>query len=118
MLLAEVTQDSTPEPNRLIGLVEFLKGRAEDTAGPKRISQQAFMEIAQQLGINITPQNLGELIDRPPLNNVLEPLDPASGIITFKGGEQEPTKMPVDKAQDIVAKMAKRAEKKSFKSPR
>lgn len=118
MLLAEVANPNTPDPNRILGLVEFLRGRAGDEAGRMQISQDAFIKMAQQLGINITSQNLGELIDQPPLKNVLEPLDPASGMVTFKGGEQTPTKMPVDKAQDIVAKMAKRAEKQSAKSLR
>lgn len=113
MLLREVASVPQVDNAKLLGLVEFLAGRAEDEAGPKQISQVAFMKLAQQLGINITAQNLGEIIEQPPLSNVLEPLDPASGIITFKGGEQTPTKMPVDKAQDIVSKMAKRAEKKS-----
>ncbi len=111
MLLKEVTSPDVDDA-KLIGLVEFLAGRADDEAGRKQISQLAFMKLAQQLGINITAQNLGELIDKPPLNNLLEPLDPGSDVITFKGGEQAPSKMPVDKAQDIVAKMAKRAGKK------
>lgn len=112
MRVTEVAQPNTPDPNRILGLVEFLRGRAGDQGGRLQISQQAFMKLAQQLGINITSQNLGDLINQPPLNNVLEPLDPGSGMITFKGGEKTTTKMPVDKAQDIVSKMAKRAAKK------
>lgn len=109
MLINEVSNTSDPDPNRLIGLVQFLAGRAGDTSSRKQISQDTFIKLAQQLGINISTANLIDMIDRPPLNNVLEPLDPNTGMITFKGGEQTPTAMPVNKAQNIVAGMAKRA---------
>ena len=112
MRILEVDTQLDPEPAKLLGLVEFLAGRAQDTAAKKQISQSAFINMAQQLGINITATNLADMIERPPLSNVLEPLDPASGVVVFKGGESTDVKMPVDKAQDIVAKMAKRAGKK------
>ena len=102
----------TPSPDQLLGLVEFLAGRAEDQAGRKQISQATFISLAQSLGINITPDNLGQIIDQEPLSNVLEPLDPNSGEITFKGAEIAPGGMPVNKAQDIVAAAAKKAASK------
>lgn len=106
MKLNEMT---TPESNQLIGLVQFLRGRAKDTSARLQISQDAFLKLARSLGANITPDNLAQMVDQPPLNALLEPLDPASGVITFKGGELANTAMPVNKAQDIVAKMAKKA---------
>lgn len=107
MLINEVSNSSNPD--RLIGLVQFLAGRANDTASRTQISQDTFIKMARQLGINITSTTLGNMIEQPPLNNLLEPLDPNSGVITFKGGEPASTAMPVNKAQDIVASMAKRA---------
>lgn len=102
----------TPNPDQLLGLVQFLAGRAQDQDGQKQISQQTFISLAQSLGVNITPDNLGPMIDQEPLSNVLEPLDPNSGVITFKGAEIEPGGMPVNKAQDIVAAAAKKAASK------
>lgn len=107
--------DAGADPNKLVGLVQFLAGRAEDTAARKQISQDAFIKMAQSLGINITSQNLGGLIAQPPLNGVLEPLDPNSGMITFKGAEVGPTKMSVPQAQQVVNKMAKSAMKRGMK---
>lgn len=101
--------EPTPSPDQLLGLVQFLDGRAEDQAGTKQVSQKTFIELAQSLGINITLDNLGPMMDQAPLSNVLEPLDPNSGVITFKGAEIDPTQMPVNKAQDIVAAAAKKA---------
>lgn len=103
---------ATPDPSTLTGLVAFLNGRANDTNAQKQISQAAFISLAQSLDINVNAQNLGELIDQPPLSNLLDPLDPNTGMITFKGAEISPTAMPVNKAQDIVAAAAKSAMKR------
>jgi len=114
MRIDEVASSSivTPDPATLMGLVAFLNGRADDTNAQKQISQAAFISLAQSLDINVNDQNLDELIAQPPLSNVLEPLDPNSGMITFKGAQAGPTAMPVDRAQDIVAAAAKSAMKR------
>jgi hypothetical protein len=113
MRLVEFESTSTtPDRKQLLGLVKFLSGRADDTSAQKQISQDAFISIAQDLGININQTNLANVVAQEPLSNVLEPLDPNSGAITFKGAEIGPTAMPVDRAQDIVAAAAKSAAKK------
>lgn len=103
---------TTPDPKQLLGLVKFLDGRAEDTSAQKQISQDAFINLAQSLGINVNKDNLADMVSQEPLSNVLEPLDPNSGVVTFKGANIGPTAMPVNKAQDIVASAAKSAMKK------
>jgi hypothetical protein len=109
MRILEVSASVIPNVGRLVGLVDFLAGRTEDTAGQKRISKEAFITTAQRLGINITNSNLGDLLQQDPLSNLFEPLDPQSKYLVYKGGDQAPAGMPVDRAQDIVAGMAKRA---------
>ena len=109
MRLHELAGD--PEPAKLIGLVDFLSGRAQDTSAKRQIDKDTFIELAQQLKINITDSNLQRFTEQPPLSNVLEPYDPNSGVIVFRGGDTQNTEMPVAKAQDIVANMAKRAMK-------
>lgn len=114
MLIVEVDTSAmpTPSPDKLLGLVEFLSGRAEDTNATKQISKDAFIQMAKHLGINVNANNLQSIVEKPPLSNVLEPLDPNSDMITFKGANIGPTQMPVNKAQDIVAAAAKKAAKK------
>jgi hypothetical protein len=107
MRILEVASD--PRPDRLAGLVKFLAGRADDTGARKQISKAAFMSMAQQLGVNVTDQNLQDMVSRPPLQNMLEPIDPQSDQITFRGGEPGSVNMPVNKAQDIVAQAARSA---------
>ena len=113
MLINEIaTLDGGADPNKLLGLVQFLAGRANDTDAQKQISQEAFIKLAQNLGINVTSQNLAELVGLPPLNGVLEPLDQQSGMITFKGADIGPSNMSVPQAQQVVDKMAKSAMKR------
>lgn len=106
-----ITESSTPSPDELLGLVNFLAGRADDEGAQKQISRDAFISLAQSLGINVTPDNIEEIVGQPPLSSVLEPMTPNAQEIIFKGeGEPaEPVAMPVNKAQDIVAAAAKSA---------
>jgi hypothetical protein len=113
MRIDEVDQTGTQlNSAKLVGLVNFLAGRSNDTNAQKQISQDAFISAARSLGIVLTPENLGDVISKPPLNGVLEPLDPNSNMITFKGAEIAPSKMTVPQAQQVVNKMAKSAMKK------
>lgn len=115
MRINEVDNSANPNPSadQLMGLVSFLDGRSQDTNAKKQISQDAFINMANQLGIHITQQQLADLTLLPPLSNVLEPLTPGStDPIVYKGGEPESVAMPVNKAQDIVAKAAKSAARK------
>ena len=116
MRLHEVeSATATPDPKELLGLVKFLDGRAENTNAQKQISQAAFIGMAQDLGVNINKTNLADVIAQEPLSNVLEPLDPNSDVVTFKGANIGPTAMPVNRAQDIVASAAKQAMKRGMK---
>lgn len=113
MKIFEVDQPQTPDPNKLLGLVDFLAGRSTDTNAPKEISQEAFIKLANHLGIPITKFNLPDLTNQEPLNTVVEPLQPDStNPLVFKGGEPTDVAMPVNKAQDIVAAAAKKAASK------
>jgi hypothetical protein len=96
---------------RLLGLAEFLLGRARDTGGQKQISMQTFLNLAHNMQIDLTPDTLQNMAGQPPLNGVFMPIEPNSGMIRFKGNDSGPVPMPVNQAQDIVAAAAKRAMK-------
>lgn len=114
MLIREFDEGNA-NTRRLAALVDFLAGRSEDTNSKKQISKQAFINAAKNIGININEQTLAELVSQEPLKNILEPIEPNSDIIRYKGNEEVDTAMPVDKAQDIVAKNAKAAMKRDMK---
>jgi hypothetical protein len=93
-------------------LVQFLNGRANNTNAKKEISQDAFIKLANDLDINLTAQNLADVVSQQPLSNLLEPVDPNTGVLVFKDAGKLDVAMPVNRAQDIVAAAAKSAAKK------
>jgi hypothetical protein len=103
---------ASPDSQKLLALTEFLSGRADDTTAKKEISQAAFIDLAKSLGVNVTTDNLGELISQEPLSNVLEPLEPNSDVVRFKGNTEAETGMSVDQARAVVDSNAKAALKR------
>ena len=109
MLIREVAD---PNSQRLAALSQFLLGRSEDETAKKQISQTAFIDLAKSLGVNVTADNLGDLISQEPLSNILEPLEPNSGVVRFKGDTEAQTGMSVDQARAVVDSNAKAAMKR------
>jgi hypothetical protein len=103
---------ATPDSQKLLALTKFLSGRADDTTAKKEISQAAFIDLAQSLGVSINPDGLVELISQEPLSNVLEPLEPNSSVVRFKGNTDATTGMSVDQARAVVDTNAKAAMKR------
>jgi len=113
MLIREVAElDSGPDTKKLAALSQFLLGRSEDESATKQISQQAFIDAAKSLGVNVNMANLGDLVSQEPLSNILEPLDPNSGVVRFKGNTEAETGMSVDQARAVVDSNAKAAMKR------
>lgn len=113
MLIFELLED--PGAKKLAGLATLLSDRAKDRNAKMQINQDAFIEAAKSLNINITKDNLGDLINQVPLKNILEPLDPTSDIISFKGDTEATTGMSVDQARATVDSNAKAAMKRGMK---
>jgi len=108
MRINEVEADDTAD--RLMALAQFAAGRAEDTSAKMQMPVDAFIKRAQSMGIDIDPDTLQTLIGQPPLNGIFNPMDPDATELTFKGNDQTgPVTMPVNQAQDIVAKAAQSA---------
>jgi len=113
MLIREVAElDSGPDTKKLAALSQFLLGRSEDESATKQISQQAFIDAAKSLGVNVNMANLGDLVSQEPLSNILEPLEPNSGVVRFKGDTEAVTGMSVDQAHAVVDSNAKAAMKR------
>ena len=109
MLIREVAD---PNTQRLAALSQFLLGRSQDETAKKQISQTAFIDLSKSLGVNVTTDNLGDLISKEPLSNILEPLEPNSGVVRFKGNTEAITGMSVDQARAVVDSNAKAAMKR------
>ena len=113
MLIHEFALDnSAKSQGQLLALTTFLKDRAKDESAQAQISQAAFIEAAKSLGINVTKENLADLISQEPLKNLLEPLEPNSNVVRFKGNTEAETGMSVDQARAVVDSNAKAAMKR------
>ena len=88
MLIREFANDNSRDAETLAAISKLLSGRAQDRAAKKQISTDAFIELARSMGINVTPDNLGEMIAKPPLSNLLEPLL-SSGLINREQDAQD-----------------------------
>jgi hypothetical protein len=118
MLIEEVASAGIDRA-RLAALAQFLTGRANDTASRKVISVPAFLKLAQNMQISLTGDQLRELVQQPPLSNIIANIegDDDSGQVIFRGedGDTVPgAEMSVDQARDTVDSMAKRAAKKGI----
>ena len=107
-----IREVADPNTQRLAALSQFLLGRSQDETAKKQISQTAFIDLAKSLGVNVTTDNLGDLISKEPLSNILEPLEPNSGVVRFKGDTKATTGMSVDQARAVVDSNAKAAMKR------
>jgi hypothetical protein len=107
MHIREVTD--SPDAQKLLALSQFLISRAQDTDSQKKISVDAFINLAQNMGISLNSDNLTTMSQRPPLSTVIQTVTPTE--IIFRGADQEQVTdtMTVDQAQKTVDTMAKRA---------
>lgn len=94
---------------KLVGLAQLLTGRASDTNARKEISTDSFINLARNLGVQLTPDTIADSIAKPPLSNVLEPYQPNSGVVRFKGNDEPEPEMSYNQAEEIVDTNAKRA---------
>ena len=112
MLIFEV-ENKGLDTKKLMALTQFLSGRANDESAKKEISADSFITMAQSLGVNVTPDTLGDVIAQPPLSNILEPYEPNSGVVRYKGNTETTTQMDTGQAEKIVSQNAKKALKRS-----
>lgn len=120
MLIREVSGADAQAP-RLMALAEFLRSRQKDQAAEPRIARDTFLKLAANLGIAITADQLKDMIQRPPLNAVIQDVtgsddQEASGEIRFRGAESgsDGDIMTPDMARQTVDQMSKRAAQKGI----
>lgn len=111
MRLREFAENKA-DAQTLAALATFLSDRASDEAAAKQISKATFVELARSMGVNVNDSNLNDMVSAEPLSNILNPIDPSSDIISFKGDTETATGMSVDQAQEVVNSNAKSAMKR------
>lgn len=112
MLLREVFDNKNNDSQQLLALCQFLLGRADNTDSQKKISVDAFIKLAANNGISLTPDQLMTMSQQPPLNGVIQNIE--GNEIIFAGSEEPMDTMTQQQAELTVDQMAKRAAKKSL----
>lgn len=117
MLIREFAGAEAQMP-RLVALSEFLSDRARDEGVEPRISRASFLQLAANMGISLSPGQLKDMIQKPPLQNLIADVTgdddriDGEGEVVFQGGEtvtDAGTEMTPDMARLTVDNMAKRA---------
>ena len=102
---------SAANTEKLTALGQFLLSRTKDTNAKKTMPVSSFLDLANNMGISLTDEQLRNIIQQPPLSAIIANIegDTDTGTITFKGAEEVAPNMSVDQARDTVNSMAKRA---------
>jgi hypothetical protein len=105
---------STVNTEKLAALSQFLLSRTDDTNAKKTMPVSSFLDLANNMGISLTDDQLRNLVQQPPLSEIIANIegDSDTGTITFKGADEVAPNMSVDQARDTVNTMAKRAASK------
>ena len=107
MLLKEVLN---PNSEKLVALSTYIADRATDTGSKRKVDINAFLQMAQNLGISLTADQLRDIAGQEPLSNIIANVTNDEVILKGAGeGDTVSDKMTVKQAQDTVEKMAKRA---------
>jgi hypothetical protein len=102
---------SSVNTEKLTALGQFLLSRTKDTNAKKTMPVSSFLDLANNMGIALTDDQLRNIVQQPPLSEIIANIegDADTGTITFKGADEVAPNMSVDQARDTVDSMAKRA---------
>jgi len=110
MKTSEVLQESNLE--KLAALGQFLIGRANDQNATSKLSVEAFISIAEKMGIPLDAESLQDMVMQGELENIITNMD--NKEISFKSEKQvqDNPNLSIDKARNTVNNMAQRAMRK------
>lgn len=102
---------SKAQTEKLAALGQFLLARTKDTNAKKIMPISSFIDLASNMQISLTTDQLRNLAQQEPLSAIIADItgDDETGEIVFKGADEVAPNMSVDQARDTVDTMAKRA---------
>jgi outer membrane protein OmpA-like peptidoglycan-associated protein len=95
---------------KLSGLVRQLRSRAVDTGAKEPYSLTALRNKLQDADINLDDDELRDMLDEPPLKNIIQNIK--GDQVYFKGIGPDTEEVDQEKKDSTLDKMAKRASKK------
>ena len=111
MRFAEMINEGNTNSDELAAIALLVADRAEGEHSASKLSSDAFIDIANKMGLSLTRETLLDLVERGELSDII--VNANDEEITFKGKQDiDPTATTVDDARDTVKQMAKRQIKK------
>lgn len=109
----EQAEDMAQE-QQIAAVAQLIADKTEDKNAQSKLTTDAFIGMLNKMGIPMTKEGLMDLVQNGKLESVIK--DVNDDEVVFKGtSEIGDSDMTVDKAKDIVSKMAKRSAKKGVK---
>lgn len=113
-LTNQITEGEAAQEEEIAAISQLIADRTEHEDSQSKLSTEAFVGLVNKMGIPMTVESLMDLAEKGTLGSVIKDVNMEE--VTFKGqSEIDPTDMTVDKAKDVVGKMAKRSAKKGIK---
>jgi len=113
-ILDEAESSIDAEEEQIAAVAQLMADRTEDENSPSKLNTEAFVDLINKMGLPLTKETLMDLVEKGSLSSIIK--DVNQDEVQFKGQmDVDPTQMSVDKAKDVVSKMAKRAAKKGIK---
>ena len=110
MKTSEVLQESNLE--KLAALGQFLIGRANDQNATSKLRVEAFISIAEKMGIPLDVESLQDMVMQGELENIITNMDNKEISFKSKKQVQDNPDLSIDKARNTVNNMAQRAMRK------
>jgi hypothetical protein len=108
-LLNIVSEDeSNSNDETLAAIGQLIADRSADADTESRLSTNAFIHIANKMGLSLTPETLMDLAQSGDLKNIIKDVNAEEIVFHGKRNIDANANMTVDKARETVKKMAKR----------
>jgi hypothetical protein len=111
-LMNIVTEDpAAAHDEQLAAISQLIADRTEEENSPSKLSTDAFVSLANKMGLSLTRDTLMDLAQSGKLGAIIK--DVNDDEIQFKGQHEiDGAVMDVDKAKKVVSKMARRNARK------
>lgn len=107
--------EENPDNNAEIAAIgQLIADKTEDEESPSKLKTESFIGLINKMGIPLTKDALMDMVEAGNLSEIISDMNDEE--VFFKGqGAIDTNTMNVDKAEDIVDKMAKRQAKKGIR---
>lgn len=107
-VIFEDNNDDIAHDEKLAAIGQLFVDRSDEENTESRMSTQAFIHLANRMGLSLTSETLMDLAQSGDLTNIIKDVNQDEVIFHGKGDVDLNAAMTVDKARDTVKKMAKR----------